>query len=88
MHPGTCTRAELPGHPSSGAERFPRHPVVLLSVVAGRRCDVLEPTPERAAGRGVVRYPRNHAANANVRARRATLRAVAGNHASSRPAPS
>ena len=87
-HPGICPRAELPGHPSSGAERFLRHPVVLLSIAAGRRCGVPEPTPERAAGRDVVRYPRNHSANANVRTLRATLRAVAGNHASSRPAPS
>ena len=34
------------------------------------------------------RYPLNHATNANVRTRRATLRAVAGYHASSLPAPS
>ena len=35
-----------------------------------------------------ISYPRNHVTNLNVCARRATLRAVAGNHASSRPAPS
>ena len=33
-------------------------------------------------------YPQNHATNLNVCTRRAALRAVAGNHASSRPAPS
>ena len=34
------------------------------------------------------RYPQYHATNANVRTRRAKLRAVAGTHASSLPAPS
>ena len=34
------------------------------------------------------RYPQYHTTNANVRTRRATLRAVAGNHTSSLPAPS
>ena len=37
---------------------------------------------------GAFRYPQYHATNANVRTRRAKLRAVAGTHASSLPAPS
>ena len=37
---------------------------------------------------GPGRYAQNHAAYASVRTRRAALRAVAGNHASSLPAPS
>ena len=45
------------------------------------------PVPfSRPAGAG--RYAQNHAAYASVRTRRAALRAVAGNHASSLPAPS
>ena len=49
---------------------------------------VLQSAANLGGERGGNHDPQNHAANANVRARRATLRAVAGNHASSRPAPS